>query len=193
VDGVIRLNTDGTLDMDFVREVRRKSFNGFTASGDNHSDTDLVFSKSLIQPDGKIVVGGEFISYDEAATVYPTRVARFLSSGTLDMEFIKNASKVNIRSDVNSIALQSDGKIILGSNDPFVRLNSDGTPDHAFIAVAGESVAGGIGALLLMPDDKIIIGGFFNSYSDIKVGNIVRISSEGRLDDSFVQSPSRQE
>ena len=66
----------------------------------------------VVQPDGKILIGGDFttLSPNGGAAVTRNRIARLNPDGTLDTAFDPNANG----SVVYSIALQADGKILAG-------------------------------------------------------------------------------
>src|SRR5438552_7239941 len=61
----------------------------------------------VAQPDGKILIGGDFttLSPNGGPTVTRNHIARLNSDGTLDTAFDPNAN-----SRVDSIAVQADGK-----------------------------------------------------------------------------------
>src|SRR5205814_3462697 len=65
----------------------------------------------VVQPDGKILIGGEFttLSPNGGAAVTRNHIARLNPDGTLDTAFDPNANDV-----VYSIAVQADGKILAG-------------------------------------------------------------------------------
>jgi hypothetical protein len=65
----------------------------------------------VVQPDGKILIGGDFttLSPNGGVAVTRNRIARLNPDGTLDTIFNPNAN-----SDVRSIAVQADGKISAG-------------------------------------------------------------------------------
>ena len=65
----------------------------------------------VVQPDGKILIGGDFttLSPNGGAAVTRNRIARLNADGTLDTAFDPNANGT-----VFSIALQADGKILAG-------------------------------------------------------------------------------
>ena len=65
----------------------------------------------VVQPDGKILIGGDFtsLSPNGGAAVARNYIARLNPDGTLDTAFDPNAS-----SSVVSIAVQADGKILAG-------------------------------------------------------------------------------
>src|SRR5437016_530503 len=85
----------------------------------------------IIQPNGDILVGGQFISYDGNSS---ERIIRLNSDFTIDTV----ALGTGFNSTVFAIALQADGKIVAGGqftryNGTFarfiIRLNSDFTID----------------------------------------------------------------
>src|SRR5437879_2110730 len=63
----------------------------------------------VVQPDGKILIGGEFttLSPNLGLAVPRNRIARLNTDGTLDIAFDPNANGT-----VFSIAVQADGKIL---------------------------------------------------------------------------------
>jgi uncharacterized delta-60 repeat protein len=90
-----------------------------------------------LQPDGKILIGGDFTSFDGNAV---NHIIRLNSDGSFDSEFtVLNGGGFD--GNVNTIALQPDGKILIGGSfDNFdstivnyiIRLNSDGSFDQDF-------------------------------------------------------------
>ena len=67
----------------------------------------------VVQPDGKILLGGDFtaLSPNGGAAVTRNRIARLNPDGTLDAAFNPNASDT-----VYAIAVQADGKILVGGD-----------------------------------------------------------------------------
>jgi uncharacterized delta-60 repeat protein len=151
-----------------------------------------------IQPDGKIIIGGFFVSFNRQL-VY--RIARLNVDGTLDTAFAANTAAGFLGTanpmGVLSIAVQSDGKIILGGSfttfngvtvNSIVRLNSDGTRDTTFTTNTG--TAGGatasITGILVQSDGKIIVGGNFTGWNGVgPLNRIVRLNSDGTRDTTF--------
>src|SRR5438132_10318419 len=68
----------------------------------------------VVQPDGKILIGGTFttLSPNGGVAVTRNRIARLTPDGTLDTDFDPNATG----SEVDSIAVQADGKILAGGD-----------------------------------------------------------------------------
>lgn len=88
-----------------------------------------------LQPDGKIIVAGDFTSYNG---IVRNRVARLNLDGSLDMSF-DSGNGANAR--VNAIALRTDGSIIIGGafsnyngmdRNRLACLNVDGSLDMTF-------------------------------------------------------------
>src|SRR3954469_3611225 len=67
----------------------------------------------VVQPDGKILLGGDFttLAPNGALPVTRNRIARLNPDGTLDTAFNPNANNT-----VSSIAVQADGKILAGGS-----------------------------------------------------------------------------
>ena len=173
-NSVARLNADGTLDATFAP----------TGTGFNGEVSALVR-----QPDGKILVGGRFTSYNGVARAY---VARLNADGTLDASFVPAGTGFNFW--VNALALQPDGKILAGgafatynglAASRLVRLNADGSRDASFTQT-GTGLSGAVNALALQPDGKVLAGGGFGQYNGLSRGSIARFNVDGTLDAAFV-------
>ena len=89
---IIRLNSNGSIDT---------SFN--IGTGFNNTVSTLA-----IQSDGKIVVGGQFTTYQGVSA---NRIVRLNSNGSIDTSFNIGTGFNNW---VNTLAIQSDGKIVGG-------------------------------------------------------------------------------
>ncbi len=170
--GIARLNTDGTLDASFI-----------VGTGFN----DQV-SRVKIQTDGKVVVGGSFGTYN-GATV--NQIVRLNSDGTLDTAF-GSGTGTGPNNSVYSLALQTDGKVILGGlfgsfngtpRNRLARLNTNGTLDTSFDTSAGASDQ--VRDITVQADNKILIGGRFTTYAGVGRNRIARVNTDGSLDSSF--------
>lgn len=115
--GIARLNVDGTLDGSF----------GTGLAGANGTVYDIE-----VQPDGNLVVGGEFTLFNANAR---NRIARLLPDGAVD-------TSINFGAGANgyvaAIALQADRKIVLGGN--FTTF--DNQPRNRVARVYGGSLGG---------------------------------------------------
>jgi uncharacterized delta-60 repeat protein len=120
-------------------------------------------------------------------------IARLNANGSLDSSF--NVGTGFSQFSVDAVAIQPDGKIIVGGNFPkyngfsrpkLIRLNTDGTPDSSFALGAGPDSE--VMKVKLQPDGKIIIGGLFNTYDGVSRKGVARLNTDGSLDPSFVPS-----
>ena len=167
---LVRLNPDGSLD---------SSFSAPLSAGE-----PAPYVRSLaIQPDGKILVGGTFTYMSSIGG--GRFLARLNPDGSVDPSFLHGMSGVD--NSVYSLALQSDGKILVRGffafvdgvlRNGFARLNADGSLDASFAyppdGYAPENFA-------LQNDGKILIG--VNQGSGY---GIVRLNTDGTPDPSFL-------
>ncbi len=169
--GFARLETNGDLDSGFTPVV----------------GTQATVKAIAIQPDNKILLGGDF--YGANGSLRP-RLTRLNPDGTTDFSFNPGAEFV-LFGDVDAIALQPDGKIIIGgtftsyggmaAHAGIARLNSDGSIDPTFTA---ETL--GVNEIVVQPDGKIIIGGAFGSVNGVlNFTRIARLTPTGALDPAF--------
>lgn len=99
---IARLNADGTLDSGFQNELR--------GTGDVFHPPFVSF---VVQSDGKVLIGGSFTTVNGVSR---NSIARLNGDGTLDSSFLSGLAGVESDSAVNSVAVQSDGKVIIGGN-----------------------------------------------------------------------------
>lgn len=171
--------TDGTLDTSF----NVGTFSSFTS-----------LQSTAVQPDGKILVGGDFTTYNGQTQ---RRIARLNAGGSLDTSFnigegFVGNDEANYTYHINAIAIQPDGKILAvgyfnkydnQNRNSIVRLNTDGSLDTSFNIGTGFNTDAM--SIALQPDGKILVGGVFTSYNGISRNGIVRLSTDGTLDTSF--------
>jgi uncharacterized delta-60 repeat protein len=147
------------------------------------------YVRSLVaQPDGKILLGGDFTSIQSTTR---NRIARLNTDGGLDSTFDPRSGP---NSTVESMAIQSDGKIVLGgqfttvngvSHNRVARLNADGSLDTTFNpSVTGASLCDVL-SVLVQPDGKIVFGGKFTSVNGAARPSIARLNADGTLDSTF--------
>jgi uncharacterized delta-60 repeat protein len=154
---ISRLDQDGNLDNDF-------GING-TATLDIGGKDDR-FNAVLIQPDGKIVVGG----MNGEPGNWDYLFARYNTDGTLDLSFGSNGIML-IDFSINDIALdmilQDDDKILCtggGYQFELLRLNENGYPDLEFgndglVNTSFGNEYGFSRSLALQSDGKILVAG----------------------------------
>src|SRR5947199_6671399 len=160
-----RLNNDGSVDLSF------DPVNG--PSGDVNA--------IVIQPDGRIVIGGTFIGYNGFAR---GGIALVLGNGVLDPSF---DSGVGTGGNVFALELQHNGQIVLGGrfvqysgiNRTFIaRIFGDGSLDFGFNPAPNDWVQ----SLAVEPDDRILVGGLFNDVNGVGRHGIARLNTNGSLD-----------
>lgn len=163
---IARLNSDGTLD----------------ATLDPNANS-YVYA-TAIQPDGKILIGGTFTKVGGQTR---NCIARLNLDGTLDVAFDPNvSSKPNTDGAVYSIAVQSDGKILVGgffakvegqTRNNIARLDSDGTLD----AIFNPNASGGVYSIIAQSDGKILVGGNFTKIGGYTRNRIAMIEPGGTV------------
>ena len=140
-----RLNADGTLDSEF------------------NPGADSSVHSLAVQADGKILVGGDFYTLGGQPR---DCLGRLNADGSLDSEFNPGANNNRGPSEVVSLAVQADGKILVGGRFTTLggrprnylgRLNADGSLDSGFNPGADSSVY----SLAVQADGKILVGGYF--------------------------------
>lgn len=149
---------------------------------------------SVVQPDGKTIVVGTFLKVNRQQV---NHVARFNSDGTLDATFDAGGAVVRgFFGDVNVVALQPDGKIIIGgkfetvarqSRYGLARLNADGSFDAAFV---GTTYSSSVFAVAAQANGKIYVGGAFNTVGGQTQKNLARLNADGTRDASFASADS---
>ncbi len=186
---IIRYNTDGSLD---------NSFDGDGIVLTNLGGGEIAYGIA-IQPDGKIVLAGQANNPAEPAAF------RYNSNGSLDNSFDGDGVVIFTGSPTNDgmragLALQTDGKIVMGGLDNYsggnfhgelVRLNANGSPDNSF-GTNGLVTFLGLPfslfyAMTIQSDGKIIGtgAGATSTNPGSSGGLIVRFNSDGTIDNSF--------
>lgn len=151
-----------------------------------------------VQPDGRILVGGDFTVIGTGAR---RNLARLLPDGMADPSFDTSASAT-----VYSIALQEDGKILVGGDfanvqpagddeatnrNHLARLHPDGTVDEGFDPNPNSTTL----AIAPQPDGKIVVGGSFNELQPsgapgpIGRSRLARLLPDGQIDADFDPNP----
>ncbi len=154
-----------------------------------------------IQPDGKILAGGRF-NFVNGNTAQ--NITRLYSNGTADPSFQApfNTNANNFQG-VFAIGLQADGKVLLAGELPdpnslsirhlLVRLNTNGTSDNTLTLSADltNSFLRGqrLQAVLVQPDQKLIIAGAFPGVPNRFRNGLVRLLPDGAIDSTFSAGP----
>jgi uncharacterized delta-60 repeat protein len=145
----------------------------------------------VVQPDGKILLGGDFttLAPNGGAPVARNRVARLNPDGTLDGAFDPNANH-----SVASIAVQADGRILVGgyftsiggqSRNCLARLDPTTGLADSFDPSASGSSSNAVFAIGVQADGKILAGGFFTNIGGQARNYVARLDATTGLADSF--------
>jgi uncharacterized delta-60 repeat protein len=181
---IVRYNNDGSLDNTFgVGGIITTDFG--SSSDDGRSVT--------IQSDGKIVVAGS----SDNGTLGVVALARYNSNGSLDNTFGAGGKVTTFDGSDgmagNSVAIQSDGKIVvagskndnsisgLGQSDfAVVMYNSNGSLDNTFgtggIASTHIYVGDDILSAAIQSDGKIVVAGY-TMYTDGPYWEVARFNN----------------
>ena len=144
----------------------------------------------IIQPDGKILVGGSFTTFNANTR---NRIVRLNNDGTEDTAFYTNLGGTAFSSTINQIGLQSDNKIIAfgqfsGVNSisygRIAKLNSDGSLNTTFLSNIGTAFNSSTNGSI-QSDDKIVVGGSFTGFNGNVRSGMVRLNSDGTEDTAF--------
>ena len=164
---IVRLNSDLTIDNSFI-------------SPNDYSDQLGGYHLMQVQKDDKILMS------IKNRTVYNgvpcKQLIRLNNDGSVDTTFTNNAYNINITSEISSIFLQDDGKIIIASNK-IERLNSDGTIDPTFTPF---NIVGTILSITNYNNNNFVaaVGSFKIAGSPISQ-MIVGLTNTGLIDNSF--------
>ncbi len=178
-NGIARVNSDGSLDTSFDPEA-------------NGSVNAIA-----VLPTGKIIIGGAFVNVQPNGAPAATQadfLARLNFDGSVDTGFI-----VNPLSSVTAVAVQVDGRVLIGgtftSVDPVnspaaiqvnyaARINTDGSVDSSFDPNPDQAV----NAIVVQQDGGVVLGGFFEAIQTADASTptvrnfIARVSNAGSLD-----------
>jgi uncharacterized delta-60 repeat protein len=184
VFSLARFNPDGSPDLSF-------GVNG-VVTAQPFAPGSVDNAKALaLQPDGKIVVGGDTTA---GANQSNFGVERYNADGTLDTSFGNNGRVIidfySGDDHLSALAIQKDGRIVVaGLSGSFgtthwalARILPDGMQDSDFDAdgkidfdfastISNGKVSGstdGINSIAIQPDGQIVVAGFTNVTSNLK-------------------------
>jgi uncharacterized delta-60 repeat protein len=164
-----RLNSDGTLDPTFDP--------GMEGVITNANVTSIV-----LQPDGRILVGGHQMRFGGVARM---AIARLHPDGSLD-----SSLSIDAQTWVTAVALQPDGSILLGGaivsvggqpRKGLARILGDGSLDPNFKPV----LTGSARSLVTQGNGKILVGGELWDLDGQACGKLIRLHQDGTVDGSF--------
>ena len=194
-----RLNGNGSRDTSF-NPSRGISLDGMDDGSGAATNPGTVYSV-VLQPDGKVVVVGQFFFVITAPGVSVPRscIARFNSDGSFDPSYnpgtgfeSDNPSPLAAHAVRQSLGANSGKIVIQGSFDRFdghpvsglVRINPDASYDSTFTTSFGTDPSS-ISGLFAQSNDQIVVFGTFTSFRGVACSSIVRLNSSGVVDSGF--------
>jgi uncharacterized delta-60 repeat protein len=179
--GLARFNSNGSLDDGFNAQLGLDWGNP-------------VVNSILVQPDGKLIVGGVFGRVGE---VPRSAVARLDSNGDLDATFDAQASSSAV---VLALALDATGSIVMGGGDMRLagqnvlvlgRVDASGKLDAAFRPAFASLLMGEllVRSVAIQADGQVLVGGAFASVDGLPRRGLVRLSPAGAVDADFHVGP----
>jgi uncharacterized delta-60 repeat protein len=166
--GVARLTPDGQVDPTFAPS----------------EGTDGTVSAVAAQPDGKVLIGGNFSKVNGQGRA---GVARLNADGSLDPSLA-----AAFDGPVHSLALQSDGRILVAGafgkvgatpRGKVARLTADGSLDASFTPGAGADDL--VRSVAVSPGGRIVVGGDFTLFGGQALNRFARLNSDGTVDPTF--------
>lgn len=171
--GVARLNTNGTLDTTF--DI------GTGANG-------TIFAVA-VQSDGKVLVGGDFTTFNGTNR---GGIIRLNVDGSVDTAF--NSGQAGANGSVRAITVQSDGKVLIGglfttyngtTNNFLARLESNGQLDNNFTTRVSPGADNAVYSIALQDDGKIVVAGDFTRCNGVTRSRVTRLNPDGSVDPSI--------
>ncbi|MES9972536.1 MAG: delta-60 repeat domain-containing protein, partial [Candidatus Thiodiazotropha sp.] len=195
---IIRLNSDGTVDTAFAVGT------GFAGV---YSSTGVYAITPAMDGSGDLYVGGNFSTYNGIAS---NNIIRLNSDGTVDDTFAVGSGFAGVYSSTGvysiSPATDTSGDLYVGgdfssyngiASNNIIRLNSNGTVDNGFSVGSGFDVSDDssfglpvishVNTIAPTTDGSgdLYVGGSFDIYNGIASKNIIRLNSDGTVDNSF--------
>jgi uncharacterized delta-60 repeat protein len=169
-----------------VRVARLLSNGAVDPSFDPGSGANSFVSHLSVQPDGRVLAGGDFKFFGGAARRF---VARLEANGALDTSFDPGPGADSF---VASLALEPSGRVLMTGQFRRVagtprrglaRLEPNGAHDTSFSP--GRGATGSVRALARRPDGKLWIGGDFDTYNDVATNRLALLETDGSLAAAF--------
>jgi uncharacterized delta-60 repeat protein len=166
-NGIVRLNTDLSIDETFVTGI------GFD---------DQYTPSAVVQDDGGIVIQTQSKSYNGMA--FTTRMRRLTSTGAVDPTYTASTNfySTMIKAKGSKIIAFSENVSFNGNSQRYlVRLNSDGTNDNTFTP----KFDGRVSVAAAMKNGKVVVYGSYAKLNDVTAARLLRLNEDGTLDPSF--------
>jgi len=190
INGIARLNVDGTVDTAFNAGVVGPAVPGVNAGA-------VVNTIGLLS-DGRIVVGGNFISYrDTTGNHTVSKFAILNTDGTLYSDLVTSHATFN-NVGIYSLDVQSDDKVVVTGDFTSVggtarrriaRLATIGGPGTTgFLDLTFGSTTSGLNgtgfAIKVLAGGLIMVGGAFTAAQTMGGGNVAKTGRLSRFDNT---------
>lgn len=152
----------------------------------------------LIQPDNKIIVGGNFNGIN---LTHVGPIVRFNPDGSHDATFdTSHLAPARFSGDRDTLvprALQPNGQILVApgyfnenyASRALLRLNADGSLDTSFNPSFADEYFPRVYQVLVLADGKLLVSGAFDSINGIQRPGLARLNPDGSVDQNF--NPAR--
>jgi len=177
INGLVRLMPDGSLDStynyDLAKHMGKEGPNGY-------------INRSILLPDGKLLIAGSFTKYNGQAV---NRIARLNADGSLDPSFSAGAGPDQ---NILNMTRQPDGKlIIVGRFNTFgglkmanvARISENGVIDPSFNVGTGSN--GYLFNAHVMPGGEVIVSGIFTEFSGLVRNNMIVLTDKGAIHPTY--------
>jgi uncharacterized delta-60 repeat protein len=149
-----------------------------------------------VQPDGRLIVAGNFTTLGGAGRV---RIARLLENGLVDGTFDPGAGPNNA---VTSVALQPDGKLLIAGvftsvggipRNKYARLHGNGSLDPAYAAAQPFLLSGDASQIVALPNGGSLLVGpslvLFSFSPMLQRSWYLALNTNGACEVSFTNAP----
>jgi uncharacterized delta-60 repeat protein len=169
--GILLLNPDGS---------QNAQLGNISGAGED-------FGAVVLQPDGKVLLGGEFNAFGPNPA---TDLIRLNPDGTFDSTFNASPTLDNFGIGdvtITTLAVDAAGHIYFGpgssATNGFVRLAPDGSPDLTF--APGPAVPGQVLGSARSSDGRVFVAGTFLSVGSTPRVGLASFNPDGTLDTTF--------
>jgi uncharacterized delta-60 repeat protein len=192
---VVRYNANGSLDTTFGSSGRVVTQFPAICCTENDEAAAVV-----LQPDGKIVVGGSSTDFSQTFGTHRYALARYNSDGSLDASFVGGGEVTSIKGNITSLALQSDGEIVaaggIGTLTEDEGIKNNGLTLARFTPTGGldttfgtqgsvtEEIPVVTTSVVVQSDGRIVVSGNSGDSPNQRF-TLSRFTSTGRVDPKF--------
>ncbi len=153
--------------------------------GNGVTSTNGAVHALAVQADGKVIVGGDFTSFNNFTYHH---LVRLNLDGSVDPTFNADTG-ASVDGSVHAIVIQPNGQILIGgvftnvngvSLNHIARLNTDGSVDASFNVGVGANNT--VETLALDSQGRILLGGEFTRASGVTRNGMTRLNPDGTVD-----------